>query len=421
LAVVRVSGPETRRLAGRICPKLDFEQPWHARLITLHTATGDELEHGVAIPYRQPSSYTGEDMLELMIHGSPHLVETVIEAFLEVGARVAEPGEFTRRAVANGKMDLLQAEGVRDLIASDTAAQARNARHQVAGRLSERFDGLRRTLVELLARIEAGLDFADQAIELDQEECRRRWCLCRRRILELLETAVHGERIRDGLRVVIAGAPNSGKSTLFNTLLGSERAIVTPQPGTTRDVIEAELEIEGVRVVLVDTAGLRAPSDCVEREGVGRTRAAAASAQIVIQLWPADDDRGGPPPVLETGVPTVLVRSKADLLATAIGDPTAHWIPVSCVTGSGLATLRGRLRELIRGEVPENEGEVAIAQRHRRALERAAAELEDWSDRSPELAAEAVRWALHEIETVTGRVSSQEVLDEVFRTFCIGK
>ena len=411
LAVVRLSGAGVRRIAAEISPAADFSEPWRARLVAI-----DGLgEQAVAIPFSAPRSYTGEDMLELTVHGSPFVVRSLIERCIAAGARPAAPGEFTRRAVANGKLDLVQAEAVRDLVGAETAWQARNAREQLAGRLSQRLAGLRGDLVELLARLEASLDFVDHGVELDREEEAARLARCRELLTALLATAAAGERIRDGVRVVIVGPPNSGKSTLFNTLLGNERAIVAPHPGTTRDVLEAELDMGGLRVTLVDTAGLRDATDPVEEEGVRRARAAAASAAVVVELWPAD---AAPGPATDDGeIATIRVLSKADLPHPA----DASRLPVSCATGAGVDHLRALLAEMVAGSVPDLGGEVAISSRHRRGLERAAAELEACDLAAPELAAESLRWAARELEALIGEIATEDLLDEVFASFCIGK
>jgi tRNA modification GTPase len=360
-------------------------------------------------------------MLELLVHGSPWVVNALIESSMAAGARPAGPGEFTRRAVANGKMDLVQAEAVQDLIAADTAWQARNAREQLAGALSERLQELREGLTGLLARVEGMLDFVQHGVSVENDELVRRRNGCQRTIGQMLQTAPAGERIRDGVRVVITGPPNAGKSTLFNELLGAERAIVAPDPGTTRDLIEAELEIAGILVTLVDTAGLREVSGRVESEGVRRARAAAAAAGGLIELWPADADAPLEPSEERQGRPSIRVRSKADLLGDGEDVTSGGWLALSCVTGQGVGELRERLAEMVTGEIPDLEGGVAIGRRHRQALERALEELESCDFAEPELAAESLRWALKGIRELTGEVASEEVLDEVFRTFCIGK
>lgn len=415
LAVVRLSGPGVRRVAAALAPGVDFGRPWRARLVEIERAVGA----AVAIPYAAPRSYTGEDMLELMVHGSPFVVDALIEACLRAGARPAAPGEFTRRAVANGKMDLLQAEAVRDLVSAETAWQARNAREQLGGRLSERLAGLRDQLVELQARLEAALDFAEHGVDLEREDLEQRLAALRSRVAALLATSAAGERIRDGVRVVISGPPNSGKSTLFNTLLGSERAIVAPIPGTTRDVLEAELELAGLRVTLVDTAGLRPGGDAVEEEGVRRARAAAAGAGVVIELWPAGGERLVGLEPHRAGGAVVPVRSKWDL---AVGGSAGEgWLALSCVTGEGVDELRAHLARAVAGDTADLGGEVAIARRHRALLERAAGELESADLGAPELAAEAIRWAGRALAELIGEVQTDDVLDEVFASFCIGK
>lgn len=424
LAVVRVSGPDAQSVAGVVCPGLDFDAPWRARLVEFLDSDGAPIEKGVAIPYRAPMSYTGEDMVEAMIHGSPYLVDRVVEAFLDRGARPAQPGEFTRRAMANGKMDLVQAEAVRDLIAAETARQASNAQRQMAGHLSAEFQQLRSELLDLQVRLEGSLDFAAHGVNYQHRECREQLHRCRQHIAELLATAEVGERIRDGVRVVIAGPTNSGKSTLFNRLVGTERAIVTPHPGTTRDVVEAELEINGLRIVLADTAGLRETEDPVEREGVDRARAAVAMAQVVVQLWPVDEathDQGLPASAAADGAVILDVRSKADLATREERGARENMVAVSGLTGQGMEELRSRLHAAVGGEVAELGDRVAIATRHRRILERMDGELARADERHPEVVAEAARWALREIEELAGKTTVDDVLDEVFRTFCIGK
>jgi tRNA modification GTPase len=313
-------------------------------------------------------------------------------------------------------LDLVQAEAIRDLIGAETAVQARNASGQLAGLLSERFGALRRDLLEMLARLEGALDFVDQGVVVDPTELAELWRRSRGQIVSLLGTADVGERIREGVRVAIVGRPNSGKSTMFNGLLRSERAIVDDEPGTTRDVIEGRLELAGVPVVLADTAGLRDPASRVEREGMRRTRAEVSSARAVVVLWARDEAK--PPPDPETNVPLIRIRSKADLEGSG-GD--GEWLAVSAVTGDGMETLRERLRGVVLEDIEDLGGEVAIGARHRRALERALVELDGVRLEETELAAEAVRWALAAVRELTGEVVTEEVLDEVFFTFCVGK
>jgi tRNA modification GTPase len=419
LALIRVSGPQTRVCAERVCPDLGFSVGWRATLTTLRDAEGKALERGIVTSFPQPRSYTGEDMLEVTVHGSPFLVEAVIQAFVAGGARQAGAGEFTRRAVANGKLDLVQAEAVRDLVAADTAWQHRNARQQLAGALSAQFGELRAATISLLALVEASLDYEAQGVAVAVDEMASQLQVCRRQMTVLLATAAVGARLRDGLRVVILGPPNAGKSTVFNYLAGSERAIVSPHPGTTRDLVEVELDLGGVPLVVQDTAGLRMGGDEIEAEGHRRAHAAAAEADLAIVLWAMDAEDE---PVLggvSEDLPIIRVRSKIDLAPGAsIAD---GWLGISCHSGAGLEVFRSELRRRVVGEIPDLGGAVAIAARHRGALEKAAAELERCDVSCPETGAENVRWALRAMDELIGEVSADEVLDEVYDTFCIGK
>ena len=418
LAVIRVSGPSAEELSRRVCPSLSFKDGWRATLTTVRSSEREILDRAIAVSYPAPRSYTGEDMLEVTVHGSAHLVAEVVESFVTAGARRAEPGEFTRRAVANGKLDLIQAEAVRDLIEAETTWQLRNAQRQLSGALSAAFAEMRASLIELLAAIEASLDFEAQGIEVPMVEIETRLSSCQGQVNELLATARAGERIRDGARVVILGPPNAGKSTLFNQLCGSERAIVSPHPGTTRDVIEAEIDLVGVRTVIQDTAGLRFQGDSVEAEGRRRALRAAETADVVVQMWARDDD-GGEPPAPPVAAPVICVRSKADL----DGDDGSHngWLRVSCHTGEGLLELRSRLVRVVEGEIPDLGGAVAIAARHRDALQTAAAELEGCDPGCPEIAAERARWAVRAVEELIGEVGADDILDVIYSGFCIGK
>jgi len=418
LALIRVSGGETRRLAGMVCPGLEMDRGWRASLVEVLDQTGGLIDRAVALPYPAPRSYTGEDMLELMVHGSSWVIRATIEAFIAAGARPAGPGEFTRRAVANGKLDLVQAEAINELISADTSWQARVARAQIEGRLSREFARLKDDLTDLLAGLEASLDFAHHEIPYDRDAGLQGRDRCLEQTAALLATASAGQRIRDGVRIVILGPPNSGKSTLFNLLVGAEKAIVSPHPGTTRDVVEAELEVAGVRVILQDTAGLGITSDPVEREGVRRAQGAAADADAVLVLWPADQPHDEVP-VPKEHQPTLRIRSKWDLAGDVV--VSAPWRALSCSTGAGLQELREALAGLVAAEIVDLGGEVAIAERHRRALESAVSELESTDFELPELAAEGVRAALDAVRELTGDVATEDVLDRVFGSFCIGK
>ena len=419
LAIIRLSGREVIELASVVCPKADFSRPRQAKLTPVLAADGERLETAVAVPFLGPRSFTGENMLELTIHGSPYLAERVVGEFVAAGARPAGPGEFTRRAVANGKLDLVQAEAIRDLVAADTAWQLRNARQQLAGELSTALAELRATLVTLAATADAAVDYEAQGVAVSDEQLEAAVAAGLDQVRALLATATAGERLRGGAEVAILGAPNAGKSTLFNNLCGRSRAIVSPRPGTTRDAIEAELDLGGVPVTLTDTAGLRSPADEVEAEAGRRALAAAAAADLVVWLRAVDDDPSGLPSFLADEAEVVRVLSKSDLDLSMEAPP--GWMRLSCRTGEGVDELRRRLTDAVAGELPDLGGRVAIASRHRAALARAAGELEGCPIHQPELLAEGARWARRAVDEILGEITSDEILDEVYHKFCIGK
>lgn len=420
LAVVRVSGPGCRSLASSIAPRLDFDRPWCAQLVRLQDEQDLGLERAVVIPYRAPRSYTGEDMMEIMVHGSPALVRQLEDAAVALGCRPARPGEFTRRAVANGKMDLVQAEGVANLVAAETRWQLRVARAQLSGALSGRLTAVRQTLLGLLARVEGSLDWAEQGVSFALEELLVKRQAVLGMIDALVATARAGERVRDGLRVVITGPPNAGKSTLFNRLLERERAIVSAHPGTTRDCLEAEIEIAGMRVIMIDTAGVAEARDALEAEGVRRAQAATAEANAAIVVRAADAQRGDEPEV-PADVPCLRVLTKIDLVPEARRAFESGWSPVSLVTGEGWPGVAERLDTLVGEGLDGLEGGCVINLRQRTALEAARAEIANAALERPEIAAEALRAAAERLEEVTGRVTSEDVVEAVFARFCIGK
>jgi len=418
--VIRVSGWELAEAASRVCPGLDLGQVRRAQLVLLREGSGRPVERAVAIPYAGPASYTGEDMLELMIHGSPALVRRTMELFVEAGCRPAEPGELTRRAVANGKMDLVQAEAVADLVAAETEQQVRLAGRLLAGELSRRVEALRAGMIDLLARLEAGLDFSPQGVEIDRGDLERRRGAVVAELEELLATRRRGQRVRDGVRVVLLGPPNAGKSTLFNRLLRTERSIVTPHPGTTRDFIEAEVEVAGLRVILVDTAGIGEGGDAVEREGVRRSLGAAGRANVLLVLHPMGED---PTVTIETPpeVPVLRVRTKADLQEDGGASGEDGFLAVSALTGQGWEELESALEEVVSRGLGGEEGSIAVNVRQAEALERARESMLRAPMDEAELAAEEIREAMERLRELLGEVRTEEVLDRVFENFCLGK
>ena len=366
-----------------------------------------------------PRSYTGEDVVEISTHGGLVAPAAAIAALVAAGARPAQPGEFTRRAVLNGKMDLLQAEATADLIDAGSPAQRRRALQQLERGLSDRLAALRGEILELEALIAYEIDFPEEDEgPVAPERVRRAWDVARERVAALLRTAPEGERLREGALLVIAGRPNAGKSSLFNALLGVERAIVTEIPGTTRDAIEAHAVIEGFPFRLVDTAGLRATDERIERLGIEVSKRYLDAADLVL-FCEERDSRERDAFLASVKAPVVTVRTKADLTGDA---------GVSVVTGAGLPDLRRRLAEVAFGQLLAlgDVEPVVTRARHRAALERALAELDGfWAARGAGVDAAAaathLRTAVAALDDLIGVVTPDDVLDRVFAAFCVGK
>jgi tRNA modification GTPase len=429
IAVVRVSGLGALEVAGRVVDgaPLDDRAPRVAHRATFRSADGTPIDQGLVTVFRAPHSYTGEDLVELSCHGGLLAPAQLLAALEASGARAAAPGEFTRRAVLNGKLDLLQAEAVGDLIDATAPAQGRAALHQLDGALSRRVQALREELLDAMALLSYDIDFPE---EDDGPVPRDRivGVLDRARdaVQRLLATAPAGFRLHDGALVVLAGRPNAGKSSLFNALLGTSRALVTEIPGTTRDTIEAQTEILGWPVKLADTAGLRDADERLERMGIDVSRRYVAAADLVVLCVETGSEVSPPERGLLEERPSLLVRTKADLLA---GDPLDD-IPVSVVTGEGL----DRLREAIVTRLFGDRGTTGYAdlepmlsrERHRTALTHAVASLDQARPElgkagDPVLAAHHLRGAVTALEELIGLVHPEEVLGRVFARFCVGK
>jgi tRNA modification GTPase len=389
---------------------------WRARLV--HPASGAAIDDVLAVCFPAPHSYTGEDLIEITTHGGLVVPAEAIAAIVAAGARPAEPGEFSRRAVANGKMDLLQAEATADLIDATSPAHRRRALQQLERGLSGRLEQLRAEILELEALIAYDIDFPEEDDGvLDERRVQSAWTAVQNRVANLLATAPEGERLREGALLVIAGPPNAGKSSLFNALLGQERAIVTAIPGTTRDAIEAHAVIEGFPFRLIDTAGLRDSSDVVERLGIEVSHKYLGAADLVLYCTETEPDQAF---LARVQAPVVVAHTKADLTRRADG--------VSVVTGAGLADLRRRLAELAFGRlIALGDVEPIVTRaRHRTALERAQRELEGFRDArgagvDAAAAATHLRAAVGALDDLIGVVTPDDVLDRVFRSFCVGK
>jgi tRNA modification GTPase len=372
----------------------------------------------VAACFPGPHSYTGEDLVEISTHGGLVTPAASIAALIAAGARPAQPGEFTRRAVLNGKMDLLQAEATADLIDAGSPAQRRRALQQIERGLSDRLAALRGEILELEALIAYDIDFPEEDEgPVAPERVRAAWHVARERVAGLLRTAPEGERLREGALLVIAGRPNAGKSSLFNALLGTERAIVTEIPGTTRDAIEAHAVIEGFPFRLVDTAGLRDSSERIEHLGIEVSKKYLAAADVVL-FCEEQDEPSRAEFLAQVQAPVVVVRTKADLSGSG----------VSVVTGAGLPELRQRLAEVAFGQLLAlgDVEPVVTRARHRAALERALAELDGFGAArqagvDAAAAATHLRAAVAALDDLIGAVTPDDVLDRVFAAFCVGK
>jgi len=424
IAVVRLAGPASgtalRALSGRALPA-----PRQAALRWIaDPQSGERLDRALVLWLPGPATETGEDMAELHLHGSPAVVEAVLQALDRLaGLRLAEPGEFTRRAFLNGKLDLTAVEGLADLIAAETPGQRRQAMAQAGGALARRAAAWREALVAALAELEAAIDFVEEDLPPDLEaHAVRQAAMVAAEIGAALAAAPAGERLRQGLRVVLLGAPNAGKSTLLNALAGREAAIVHAAPGTTRDVLEVSLHLGGLPVVLVDTAGLRESADPVEREGVRRAREQASIADLALRLIdlsapvPAD-----PIDVAVDGPDCLLIGTKADLVPAGSADVALR---LSAATGEGLDALRRLLEERLRRLVWSGQGEAPLVtrQRQRAALDETVDALRRVpAARQPELIAEELRLALRGLGRLAGWVDVEELLDRIFAEFCIGK
>jgi tRNA modification GTPase len=428
LGVVRISGAASQDIARAI---LDREAPLEPRHATLARVRG--VDEVLATVFVAPHSYTGQDVIEISAHGSPVVLRAIVDAAMRAGARLAEPGEFTLRAYLHGRLDLVQAEAVGDLIDAATPLQARTAFDQLEGTLTRRIGDIDAALFDLLARLEASLDFPDEGyhfIEPREIESSVRGMI--ERIDLLLADARRGRTIREGAHVVIAGRPNVGKSSIFNALAGHDRAIVTSVPGTTRDLVSEQVDVKGLAVTLVDTAGVRLTSDVIEREGVDRARQAATVATLTVvvldQSEPLrDDDRE----VLNAteSRPRVVVRNKVDLPeAWAETQMCLSGIPVSATTGVGVERLRQAIATTL-SECEELRDPPALSNaRHISLLENAVTHLRRAADAAAvgvetpeEFLLSDLQQARASLEEITGRRTSDDVLKHIFERFCLGK
>lgn len=428
VGVVRVSGDNLADLAVRLAGRLP--PPRVATVATFRDAAGGAIDQGLLLHFPAPHSFTGEDVLEVQGHGGPVVLHELLRRCLELGARLAEPGEFTRRAFLNGKLDLAQAEAVADLIDAATAQAARSALRSLSGEFSRQVHGLVDRLIELRADLEAVLDFPeDHTGSQAEEELAARLGQLQAALAELRSRARQGSLLRTGLTVVLAGLPNVGKSSLLNRLAGEERAIVTEVAGTTRDALRESIQIEGIPLHVIDTAGLRETADLVESKGIERTWREIEGADVVLQIV---DARAGVTPAdqavaarLPAGIERIVVENKCDLAKTGAGRSQERGqvhLRLSALSGAGIDLLHD---ELLRVAGWQGHGEDALLarERHLAALAEAAQRLEAAAGETGrlELCAEELRLAQEALNRITGEFGADDLLGEIFARFCIGK
>jgi tRNA modification GTPase len=431
IGVVRLSGPATRRIAEAVLGRLP--RPRHATVARFLDAAGQSLDQGLALFFPAPHSFTGEDVLELHGHGGPVVLDMLLARVLALGARVARPGEFSERAFLNGKLDLAQAEAVADLIEAGTEAAARSALRSLEGEFSRRVQALVEALAQLRTYVEAALDFPEEEIDfLADERLVQELGTLARACAALLASTRQGVLLRDGMTVVLAGPPNAGKSSLLNALAQTEVAIVSPVPGTTRDVLRERIHLDGMPLHVIDTAGLRQTRDAIESEGIRRARAQMARADRVLLV--VDDSAWDERAIQEAlsllpeDLPCTRIRNKIDLSGRpsgAIQTAAGIEIALSAKTGAGIDDLRRHLKECM-GLQPAGEGTFLARRRHLDAIGRAQHHIARGQRclqdrRAGELVAEELRLAQQALSEITGEFTPEDLLARIFSSFCIGK
>jgi tRNA modification GTPase len=424
IGMIRISGTDAIRLG-----QTHF-YPWPKKLLDRHLyhgwwrdKDGQDIDEGLIVTMKGPRSYTGEDVVELSVHGGALGLSHCLDACVASGARLAEPGEFTRRAFLNGRLDLTRAEGVADLIAAQTERALKQARSLLKGELYERANQIRTTLLSLRARIEVNIDFVEEDVPvIDTSILINESRAIATQLRDLSATYHLGRLARDGARIAIIGRPNAGKSSLFNALCKHERAIVTDVAGTTRDTLEEKIDIAGIPVTLIDTAGLREAPDLVEKLGVERTLEEVKRADLVLQVidGPEPDEDG---PTLPPDVPMITIASKADLNTTV---PKSARLSFSSKTGTGLQELMDACRDQLGGTFQETSGLVLTRKRQQVAVEHAADAVSEvleglGAGQPTELVAVDLQEALDALGELVGATSIEDVLDHLFAEFCIGK
>jgi tRNA modification GTPase len=430
VGIIRVSGPDCQAIAKAITGTLP--RPRHAHLANFTDASSQLIDEGIALYFPTPNSFTGEDVLEFQGHGGPVVMDLLLQAILAVGGRIARPGEFSERAFLNGKLDLVQAEAIADLIESGTASAARLAARSLQGKFSECIHHLVERVTHLRIYVEAAIDFPEEEIDfLSDGKVSADLRAIDDELKRVIASAETGRLLRDGMTLVIAGLPNAGKSSLLNALAGREAAIVTPVPGTTRDLLREQIQIKGLPLHIIDTAGLRESDDLVEQEGVRRAREQINQADRVLWVF---DDQTDPEnhsihqATLPKNIPLTLIRNKIDIGNRAPqieACPAGTEVSLSAKEGIGIELLRQHLAESV-GYQADSEGEFIARRRHLDALNRAAEHLVVAtsvleSEVAGELVAEELRLVQNSLSEITGEFSPDDLLGKIFSSFCIGK
>lgn len=428
VGIVRVSGPAATRIAGVVCSAMPaVREARHARFID---EDGNVIDDGIVLRFAAPASFTGEDVVEFQAHGSPAMLQALVARCCALGARMARPGEFSERAFLNGKLDLVQAEAVADLIAASDLRAAQAARRALDGVFSQRVDAIAAELLALRVQVEAMIDFADEPLEtLGIDDVQARVDATLEALAALRAEARSGQKLRDGMHAVIVGPPNAGKSSLLNALAGSDRAIVTDIAGTTRDLLRETVRVDGLELTLVDTAGLRAGGDVIEREGMRRARAELERAELAIVVLDArhpDEGRAEATAAIAQTPRAVWLHNKADLLPGDAPPPPEGVLRVSARSGDGMQAVHAALLgEAVGAPREGTEGAFSARARHVEALDRASTQLQDAStalrQQTLDLAAEALRGSHDALGEITGKLAPDRLLGHIFSTFCIGK
>ena len=428
IGVVRLSGPEAKGIAT---PLLRLKHPLEAGRALfgeLLDAASERVDEVVVTFFAKPHSYTTDDVVEISAHGSPVVLRDLVERCVAAGARLAEPGEFTMRAFLHGRLDLTQAEAVRDLIEAQTLFQAKVAAQQLDGALAHRLQPIKENLVALIAQLEAGVDFAEDDVPvMPAEQIAEKLAQVRAPLVELEKSFAYGRTVHEGLTLAIVGRPNVGKSSLFNRLVERERAIVTATPGTTRDLVSETVALGGIPLKLVDTAGLRAASDEAETLGIRKSYEALADADLVLVVLDAHEPHADDHALIEKvgDRPHVVVHNKIDLARNSKPETRNSSIPASALTGEGIEALRAEILKRVSGDAPREGGFLTNVRHH--ALVRESLGALDAAARSTaakvplEMLLLDLYGALRPLDAITGATTADDILNRIFSSFCIGK